>query len=79
MVADEQTHEVPDDPAQLESFARFCGYPDTAAFSRALIARLETVQKHYAALFEDAPELTPGERQHGVRRRRGTIRARSRR
>ena len=26
MVADEQTHEVPDDPAQLESFARFCGY-----------------------------------------------------
>ena len=26
MVADEQTHEVPDDPARLESFARFCGY-----------------------------------------------------
>ena len=60
MVADEQTHEVPDDPAQLESFARFCGYADTAAFSRALIARLETVQTHYAALFEDAPALTPG-------------------
>ncbi len=60
MVADEQTHEVPDDPARLESFALFCGYPDTATFSRQLIARLETVQKHYAALFEDAPELTPG-------------------
>ena len=60
MVADEQTHEVPDDPARLESFAMFCGYPDTAMFSRQLIARLETVQKHYAALFEDAPELTPG-------------------
>jgi glutamate-ammonia-ligase adenylyltransferase len=60
MVADEQTHEVPDDPAQLESFARFCGYADTAAFSKALIARLEIVQKHYAALFEDAPKLTPG-------------------
>ncbi len=60
MVADEQTHEVPDDPAQLESFARFAGYADTAAFSQALIARLETVQKHYAALFEDAPKLTPG-------------------
>ena len=55
MVADEQTHEVPDDPARLESFALFCGYPDTAAFSRELTARLETVQKHYAALFEDAP------------------------
>ncbi len=60
MVADEQTHEVPDDAARLASFARFCGYPDTEAFARALTARLETVQKHYAALFEDAPELTPG-------------------
>jgi [glutamine synthetase] adenylyltransferase / [glutamine synthetase]-adenylyl-L-tyrosine phosphorylase len=58
MVADEQTHEVPDDAARLESFALFCGYPDTAMFSRELIARLETVQKHYAALFEDAPGLT---------------------
>ncbi len=26
MVADEQTHEIPDDPARLESFALFCGY-----------------------------------------------------
>ena len=26
MVADEQTHEVPDDPVRLASFARFCGY-----------------------------------------------------
>ncbi|CAN1725134.1 Glutamine synthetase adenylyl-L-tyrosine phosphorylase / Glutamine synthetase adenylyl transferase [Hyphomicrobium sp. 1Nfss2.1] len=60
MVADEQTHEIPDDPARLESFAKFCGYPDTATFSRELIARLETVQKHYAALFEDAPVLTSG-------------------
>ncbi len=60
MVGDEQTHEVPDDPARLEHFAQFCGYPDTAAFSRELIARLETVQKHYAALFEDAPVLTSG-------------------
>jgi glutamate-ammonia-ligase adenylyltransferase len=60
MVADEQTHEVPDDAARLESFARFCGYSDTAAFSRELIARLEAVQRHYAALFEDAPVLTTG-------------------
>jgi glutamate-ammonia-ligase adenylyltransferase len=60
MVADEQTHEVPDDPARLESFAHFCGYPDTATFSRELTRRLESVQKHYAALFEDAPVLTSG-------------------
>jgi glutamate-ammonia-ligase adenylyltransferase len=61
MVADEQTHEVPQDPARLESIARFSGYADTESFSRALTARLETVQKHYAALFEDAPVLTSGD------------------
>jgi glutamate-ammonia-ligase adenylyltransferase len=60
MVADEQTHEVPDDPARLESFALFCGYPDTTTFSRELVARLETVQRHYAALFEDSPDLSTG-------------------
>ncbi len=58
MVADEQTQEIPSEPERLESFARFCGYPDVAAFSSALVARLETVQRHYAALFEDSPELT---------------------
>ena len=60
MVADEQTHEVPQDPARLESFARFCGYTDVETFSRELVSRLETVQGHYAALFEDSPELTAG-------------------
>ena len=60
MVADEQTHEMPDDPARLASFALFCGYADVDAFSRELTRRLETVQRHYAALFEDSPELTPG-------------------
>ncbi len=59
MVADEQTQEIPSDPARLESFALFCGYPDVAAFSAALVARLEVVQRHYAALFEHSPELTP--------------------
>ncbi len=60
MVADDQTHEVPDDPARLLSFALFCGYPDTETFARELTRRLETVQRHYAALFEDGPELTAG-------------------
>jgi glutamate-ammonia-ligase adenylyltransferase len=59
MVADEQTQEIPSDPERLESFALFCGYESAAAFSAALIARLETVQRHYAALFEDSPDLTP--------------------
>ena len=60
MVVDEQTHEIPDDPLRLLSFALFCGYPDVETFSRELTRRLETVQRHYAALFEDSPELTAG-------------------
>ena len=60
MVADEQTHEIPDDAGRLASFSLFCGYPDIDAFSRELTRRLETVQRHYAALFEDSPGLTPG-------------------
>jgi [glutamine synthetase] adenylyltransferase / [glutamine synthetase]-adenylyl-L-tyrosine phosphorylase len=59
MVADEQTQEIPSDPLRLARFAQFCGSTDVEAFSSALLARLETVQRHYAALFEDSPELTP--------------------
>jgi [glutamine synthetase] adenylyltransferase / [glutamine synthetase]-adenylyl-L-tyrosine phosphorylase len=58
MVADEQTQEIPGEGERLSSFALFCGYPDVPAFSAALVQRLETVQRHYAALFEDSPELT---------------------
>ncbi len=58
MVADEQTQEIPSDDARLLRFAHFCGDPDIATFSAALVQRLETVQRHYAALFEDSPELT---------------------
>ncbi len=57
MVADEQTHNLPKDPDRLESFAKFAGYADTAEFSQALLPVLHTVQRHYAALFEDQPHL----------------------
>src|SRR5262245_34656417 len=60
MIRDEQTHEVPEGADELLSFARFAGYPSVAAFADALIPRLEAVQRHYAALFEDMPELTRG-------------------
>jgi [glutamine synthetase] adenylyltransferase / [glutamine synthetase]-adenylyl-L-tyrosine phosphorylase len=58
MVADEQTHSLPTDPGRLESFAQFAGYANTRTFSESLLPVLETVQGHYAALFEDTPELT---------------------
>jgi glutamate-ammonia-ligase adenylyltransferase len=60
MVADEQTQELPDDAAPLAAFARFAGFADIDALARHLVPKLERVQHHYAALFEDSPELTRG-------------------
>lgn len=61
MVADEQTQELPSDPDRFLSLARFSGYPTADAFSDAILHTLETVQRHYIALFEDAPTLTSGQ------------------
>ncbi len=61
MIDDHQTHEVPDDPEKLDIFAKFMGFADTAAFANALSERLHLVEDHYAALFEEAPDLAgPG-------------------
>ncbi|MFO0992374.1 MAG: bifunctional [glutamine synthetase] adenylyltransferase/[glutamine synthetase]-adenylyl-L-tyrosine phosphorylase [Hyphomicrobiales bacterium] len=57
MLNDEQTQTLPDDPGQFEIFARFCGYASAAEFEARLTNILSAVQRHYAALFEDAPEL----------------------
>lgn len=58
MVADEQTHDMPNTEAGLERIARFAGYETAAGLSYDLVKTLETVERHYAGLFEDAPELT---------------------
>jgi [glutamine synthetase] adenylyltransferase / [glutamine synthetase]-adenylyl-L-tyrosine phosphorylase len=58
MVADEQTHSLPESEAALETFAQFAGYDNLEAFTAALIPVLKMVQSHYIALFEDVPELT---------------------
>jgi [glutamine synthetase] adenylyltransferase / [glutamine synthetase]-adenylyl-L-tyrosine phosphorylase len=60
MVADEQSHELPNDPDELERFAHFADYHDTATFSAALVPLLQSVQAHYSRLFESSPELTTG-------------------
>lgn len=57
MVADEQTQRLPADEEQLKRFARFCGYPNLKAFSKALTDQAKIVQGHYALLFEEGPEL----------------------
>ena len=58
MVADEQTHDVPDQPQDLERFAHFAGYETVPDFAQDYTRVLETVQGHYQALFEDSPELS---------------------
>ena len=58
MVADEQTHEMPRDMAGVERIARFSGYDDVLTFERDMMRVLETVECHYASLFENAPVLT---------------------
>src|SRR5690606_16020692 len=60
MVNDKQTHALPARPEQLERFAAFMGYPDAAALSEAVRARLERVEAHYAALFETSIDLGGG-------------------
>jgi len=58
MVADEQTQTLPESPGELERVAHFSGFKGAAEFSKALLAALARVQEHYAALFENTPELT---------------------
>ncbi|MFG1344978.1 bifunctional [glutamine synthetase] adenylyltransferase/[glutamine synthetase]-adenylyl-L-tyrosine phosphorylase [Xanthobacter autotrophicus DSM 431] len=53
MVADAQTHTLPETREAMEGFARFMGYADRDAFAAALVTRLQAVQGHYANLFED--------------------------
>ncbi|MEP9348523.1 bifunctional [glutamine synthetase] adenylyltransferase/[glutamine synthetase]-adenylyl-L-tyrosine phosphorylase [Xanthobacter sp. KR7-225] len=55
MVADAQSHELPESRQAMEGFAHFMGYADRDTFAAALVERLQTVQRHYAQLFEDAP------------------------
>src|SRR6185437_11810766 len=58
MIADEQTHTLPDSVEAVERFARFLGYQDRATFARDLLTHLTTVQGHYAKLFEGDPTDT---------------------
>ena len=57
MVNDQQTHQLPTEPEALERLARFAGFADRAHMDAEVRKVLRTVQRHYAALFEEAPEL----------------------
>jgi [glutamine synthetase] adenylyltransferase / [glutamine synthetase]-adenylyl-L-tyrosine phosphorylase len=58
MVADEQTHTLPDEIEAVERFACFLGYESRAAFASDLLGHLNVVQGHYAKLFEGDPTGT---------------------
>ncbi len=57
MIADQQTHSLPSDPAAFERLAIFLGFDDSATFATALRATLVTVQQRFAALFPGEPSL----------------------
>jgi len=58
MVADEQTHILPSDKEGLRRIALLLGFPGEDAFAERLRTTLRTVEQHYAALFEAAPQLS---------------------
>ncbi len=58
MVADEQTHALPDEAEAVERFANFFGYDSRAAFASDLLGHLNAVQGHYEKLFEGDPTGT---------------------
>ena len=60
MVADEQSHTLPEDEEGLERIAHMLGFESRDTFARAFRDSLHLVEKHYAALFETAPQLSSG-------------------
>ncbi|MBV9079362.1 MAG: bifunctional [glutamine synthetase] adenylyltransferase/[glutamine synthetase]-adenylyl-L-tyrosine phosphorylase [Methylobacteriaceae bacterium] len=57
MVADEQTQRLPTDPGALAGIAALSGFAEPGAFEAALTAQARRVERHYALLFEEGPEL----------------------
>jgi glutamate-ammonia-ligase adenylyltransferase len=60
MVADEQIHVLPEDDVELLRVARMLGFDSAESFAAAFRMALSEVERHYAALFETAPELSSG-------------------
>jgi glutamate-ammonia-ligase adenylyltransferase len=58
MVADQQTHRLPETELGLARIAAMMGATSPAAFADALLTHLATVQRHGDALFENAPALS---------------------
>jgi glutamate-ammonia-ligase adenylyltransferase len=57
MVADRQTHRLPEDAEGLSRIASFMGFDTPEGFAAALTGHLTRVERAYAGLFEAAPDL----------------------
>ena len=53
MVADRQTHTLPDTPEGLAQFATFMGHANAQSFAEELLSHLKTVGRRYAEVFGD--------------------------
>jgi len=60
MLEDAQTQTLPDTEQGIATMAAFLGFDSADAFRRSLRATLERVERHYAALFEESPDLGGG-------------------
>jgi len=60
MVADEQTHSLPDTDEEIAHIAAFMGFADSKSFSDALTVHLEAVHAIYASSFQSAEKLGDG-------------------
>lgn len=60
MINDTQTQTLPTDPNGIDALGEFMGFSDPAYFRTELRRHLETVETHYAGLFEESPDLGGG-------------------
>lgn len=57
MVADRQTHRMPEDAEGVARIASFLGFADAEAFRAAFVAHMAHVERHYGRMFEAEPTL----------------------
>lgn len=61
MVADRQTHRMPEDAEGVARIASFLGFPDADAFRAAFTRHMAQVERHYGRMFEAEPTLASEE------------------
>jgi [glutamine synthetase] adenylyltransferase / [glutamine synthetase]-adenylyl-L-tyrosine phosphorylase len=58
MINDEQTQKIPIEKSRAEALSMFMGFENFKSFTEVVTHHLRQVERHYANLFEDAPDLT---------------------